>query len=147
MSSQEAPFPSFSVALRASRIAWWLWLAVAVLCAYGLSRLPAWGPWLMVCVPWGLVRAWQQAGWNGQPAPRLFIDHYGQLLLEQHGILYQEQVLADSVAWPFLIVMRLQSGRCVVVWPDSTDAESRRALRVWLRWWVSPRLKHPDDKH
>jgi len=51
-------------------------------------------------------------------------------------------ILPDSVAWPWMLLLRFTSGGkrlpvSVVVLPDSVAKEDWRRLSIWLRWQAS----------
>lgn len=66
-------------------------------------------------------------------------DGEGMAILLRDGTRLPCTVLKESVVTPLLTVLRLRPEggrrtRAVVIVPDSMDAESYRAWRVWLKW-------------
>lgn len=68
---------------------------------------------------------------------RLRLDPDGRLQVWRDATWRPAQVLAGSVAWPWLIVLRWrENGRyhSLPLPPDALSADAHRRLRVWLRW-------------
>lgn len=64
-----------------------------------------------------------------------------ELVLGDGTILQASVAPSSAVLGPLIVVMgRDEDGHMhrIVVLPDSTDADSRRRLRVWLRWASRP---------
>jgi hypothetical protein len=126
--------PGFVVRLRPSRIAALLLFAatLALLAAMLLTDVPAVFLLGFPCLAASLLR---QIGARRIRALEICADGRVQV---QIGTRFVPVVVRDdSVAWPWLVVLNLslagrRRGLCVFV--DSSDAESRRKLRVYLRW-------------
>lgn len=73
-----------------------------------------------------------------RPVPtRLRLDPDGRLQVWRDAAWRPGQVLPDSVAWPWLIVLRWrENGRrhSLPLPPDALSEDEHRRLRVWLRW-------------
>jgi len=79
----------------------------------------------------------------------LTVNHQNRLeLMFKNGVRLSDLcVCAETVVTPYLSVIRLQQKNApwlrrvfkisIVVLPDSTDADSFRKLRTWLRWGVN----------
>lgn len=67
-----------------------------------------------------------------QPAGRCVVEQAG-------GAMIEASVLPDSVAWPWLLLLRLTSSArrwpmVVVAMPDSLPNPDWRRLSIWMRW-------------
>ncbi|MTD33836.1 protein YgfX [Paludibacterium denitrificans] len=132
--------PPFGLNLRPSR----LWLALVLLAVVAFSAvvlryLPlAWSALLPLPVLLGLGCLRANGWWHGRQAVRrLEVDAAGRLTLWFGTTAVAAQVLDDSFVSPWLVVLNVKAeGRrhAVMLWPDSTDAESLRRLRVYLLW-------------
>ena len=106
---------------------------------------------LKLAIAASLIYALLQNGWLGLgTAPvtlRVIPAHLANLadtieLRLRNGSTMRGSILAGSFVAPYLTVLRFQSetarrfspGRSLVVFPDSLDGESFRALRVRLKW-------------
>lgn len=62
----------------------------------------------------------------------------GQVLLgNEQGQIRRAEIQASSLVTTWLLVLHLRTDSrkiSLVLWPDSADAASLRAWRVWLRW-------------
>jgi toxin CptA len=106
------------------------WLAI--------SQLPL-APALLAVALSGLAlwRGLRQQGWLGVPLPQLEVSARGELIAHWPSHAEQVGVRADSLALPWLIVLKLntQRGRlALLLTVDSAPADALRRLRVYLRW-------------
>ncbi|MDP2834656.1 MAG: hypothetical protein Q8Q28_15410 [Pseudomonadota bacterium] len=70
-------------------------------------------------------------------AMRLRAKADGQLEIWREAAWLPVQLRADSVALPWLIVLRWREGRrhhSLALPPDALPGDEHRRLRVWLRW-------------
>ncbi len=133
----------FRVTPRPSRIGLALVLLAGFMALAGVLRadVPGWLSLLLVPALWLPLR---RLGWLGGRLEVVDIDAQGGLACAGEPV----RVLADSVATPWLIVLRLErrQGRSsLVLLPDSAPVDTLRQLRVLLRWHVSPRLISQHD--
>lgn len=118
-------------------------LLAALLAAYAaawlaISQLPL-APALLAVALSGLAlwRGLRQQGWLGAPLPQLEVSARGELIAHWPSHAEQVDVRADSLALPWLIVLKLntQRGRlALLLTVDSAPADALRRLRVYLRW-------------
>lgn len=118
-------------------------LLAALLAAYAaawlaISQLPL-APALLAVALSGLAlwRGLRQQGWLGAPLPQLEVGARGELIAHWPSHAEQVDVRADSLALPWLIVLKLntQRGRlALLLTVDSAPADALRRLRVYLRW-------------
>lgn len=118
-------------------------LLAALLAAYAaawlaISQLPL-APALLAVALSGLAlwRGLRQQGWLGVPLPQLEVSARGELIAHWPSHAEQVDVRADSLALPWLIVLKLntQRGRlALLLTVDSAPADALRRLRVYLRW-------------
>ncbi|MFO1234227.1 MAG: protein YgfX [Rivihabitans pingtungensis] len=118
-------------------------LLAALLAAYAaawlaISQLPL-APALLAVALSGLAlwRGLRQQGWLGAPLPQLEVSARGELIAHWPSHAEQVGVRADSLALPWLIVLKLntQRGRlALLLTVDSAPADALRRLRVYLRW-------------
>jgi toxin CptA len=77
------------------------------------------------------------AGRRRSPPPRLRCKADGQLEIQRDAAWQAASLLPDSVALPWLIVLRWrENGRrhSLALPPDALSEVAHRRLRVWLRW-------------
>lgn len=133
--------PAFRVVVRPSR-GWLAWVAVNGLV---LAVLLPWhvSPWVALVVPalsWGALAAdgWPHAGVR---TVFRFDPCSGRAWRETADGDAAIDVLGESVAWPWLIVLRYREAgrrRARLLLPDSAPADALRRLRVFLRWAPDP---------
>lgn len=108
-----------------------------------LSRLPgAFGAALLLALAASLVHALTRYAWRVNAQSLVGFDLSDTLDIqveERAGGRLAGRVLGSSFVAPGLVVIHFSAEgyrlpRAVVVPADATDAESHRALRVWLRW-------------
>lgn len=118
-------------------------LLAALLAAYAAAWLAICQLPLMLALPavalsgLALWRGLRQQGWLGLPLPQLEVGARGELIAHWPSHAEQVGVRADSLALPWLIVLKLntQRGRlALLLTVDSTSADALRRLRVYLRW-------------
>lgn len=102
-----------------------------------LAALPsvAGGAALAIGVLGGLAWYWRRI----RAASTIRIAADGRLQCREAGAWHDMEVLGDSLASPFLIVLRYRSAASAgaqtrVLLPDSAAADDLRRLRVSLRW-------------
>ncbi|WP_024303162.1 protein YgfX [Pseudogulbenkiania sp. MAI-1] len=141
MSSRQRTVPPFAVELRPSRI--WLALlsgSVLVLAVASLCYLPLrTAACLLLPLPGVLWYGLRHDGWwpSRQRIGRIEVSPEGQLAVWFGPFSVEASVDDDSVITPWLVVLNLsleERRRSLVLWPDSAERESLRALRVYLRW-------------
>ena len=77
------------------------------------------------------------ATWNRLVSVRLRARADGQLEIWRDAAWKQVQLRSDSVALPWLIVLRWREGRrrhSLALPGDALAGDEHRRLRVWLRW-------------
>ena len=145
MSTRQRTVPPFAVELRPSRI--WLALlsgSLLALAATSLCYLPLLiTVWLLLPLPGVLWHGLRQDGWwrSRQRIGRIEVSSEGQLAVWFGPFAVPASVTDDTVITPWLVVLNLRlegRRRSLVLWPDSSDRESLRALRVYLRWFHAP---------
>lgn len=118
-------------------------LLAALLAAYAaawlaISQLPLAPALLTQAAPQGQpAQRHRQQGWLGVPLPQLEVSARGELIAHWPSHAEQVGVRADSLALPWLIVLKLntQRGRlALLLTVDSAPADALRRLRVYLRW-------------
>lgn len=132
--------PRFRVPVRPSR--WYLMGLVGVMVLEGWAILRLDPPWYgVVCVlPWALWQALACDGWVQRHRAVQWIEVRGEEWLVGYSThCVPARVRDDSVVWPWLVVVRLDTPHrriTVTLWPDSTSREASRQLRVYLRWYT-----------
>jgi hypothetical protein len=136
--------PGFEVVLQPSRTGLILLIAAVLALLYGLLSESVPFPALLP-IPW-LV--WRALSADGRLDPhqriralRILPDGRMQLLIGDEYFLVS--VRDNSVAWPWLVVLNLTHAgrrRGLAIFADSANAESRRCLRVYLRWPPGPAI-------
>ncbi len=84
--------------------------------------------------------------WKQPGATRLRAKADGQLEIWREGGWKPVKARPDSVALPWLIVLRWREGRrshSLVLPPDALPGDAHRRLRVWLRWKVDTAAPPP----
>lgn len=84
-----------------------------------------------------LLGASLYAAWRRPRAPRLRARDDGTLERWRDNAWVPLRLRADSVALPWIIVLRWREGRrshSLALPVDALPAETHRRLRVWLRW-------------
>ncbi len=125
-------------------------LAVALIAAHLLaaagavaSRLPgAVTVAMLFALAVSLAYALRRHAWRASARSLVHLELSENLDLavaDRRGRRRAGSVLGSSFVAPWLVVIHFKAEgnrllRTVVVPPDATDAESHRALRVWLRW-------------
>lgn len=97
---------------------------------------------ILLALAVNLVHTLRRQAWRSSARSLVRIELSDNLDLAvetRTGCRHAGSVLGSSFVAPWLVVIhfREEGGRlprAIVVPPDSTDAESHRALRVWLRW-------------
>ncbi|WP_434627148.1 protein YgfX [Chromobacterium sp. CV08] len=143
MSRDRALLQPFAVPLRPSRA--WLALVLAAYAGYAAALLACLPPAYAISLPaaaWFGWRALRADGWWRRDAPdRLEVDPQGRLFLCRGGERQAAEPLDDCFVTPLLTVLNASAdGRrlSVMLWPDSSGAESRRLLRAYLLWFHPP---------
>ncbi len=128
------------------------YLAAILAIAHGLALfallavLPAWaGAASAVLLAASLFHYLLRDAWLklGASCVGLAIDAEDVVMSLRDGTRLPCTVLESSLVTPMLTVLNLRphgsrAARNVVILPDSLDAESFRALRVWLKWGERP---------
>ncbi|AXE33321.1 protein YgfX [Chromobacterium phragmitis] len=142
---------AFSVPLRPSRL--WLALVAAGFAGYALivlCYLPAAYAMSAPAAAWLAWRALRADGWAGAArVERIEVDQRGRLFLCSGAERLEAEPLDDSFATPQLTVLSAKAGgkrRSVALWPDSSNAEARRLLRVYLLWFHPPQAKEESTE-
>jgi hypothetical protein len=106
---------------------------LAALAALFLAALPA-PPRIAGCL---LLGASLWLAWRRQDAPHLRGKVDGRMEIWRDAAWRPLQLLPDSTALPWLIVLRWREGRrhhSLALPADALPGEDHRRLRVWLRW-------------
>lgn len=106
----------------------------------GIPWFLQWGIYLLLGVSW--------LAYLREPLPtdlRLFADGSFELVFAASDVV-KASIVADSVVMPWLVIIRARWGtdrlRSLVLLPDTTDHDSYRQLRVWLKWRAA--IRSPD---
>lgn len=129
-------FLPLELTLRPSRI-YRAILALAqglALAGIGLAALPLWVKVMAVAaLSMGALRLWRE---NANSARGLRVGQSGQVELLADEWL-AAVICGRPVVLPWLVSLTLQNGQGrkhrLTVWPDSTEPDRFRKLRVWLR--------------
>ena len=116
--------------------------AHAVALSVVLALVPSWaGAALAFLLVWSLGYYLLRDAWLRLPHSciGLTLEDDGALLIRRDGVHLPGHILPGSLVAPGLTVLNVKpqgarTARSVVILSDSLDAESFRALRVWLKW-------------
>ncbi|TCP12087.1 hypothetical protein EV683_1109 [Crenobacter luteus] len=145
--------PPFAVVPRPSRR--WLAAALALHGFWLFAVLAVWpqGWPSLLPLPASLYWTLRADGWlpGARRVARLEVGPRGELTVVVAGRAFAARLAPDTVVWPWLIALRLDSEvgpLGLMLLPDSADPEALRALAVYARWFADPPDSLPiQDTH
>ena len=133
---QPRHYPPFAANLAFSWLAAIVWVLPVLLLAWQAIQQKSW--WLSCVVLLSAVVVYRLLSGGDRPCRAIVVDYTGRLFLDFAGKQAQCRLLESSVAWPWLVCLRVCDGQdgkqSVLVWRDAVPAEVHRALRVYIAW-------------